>query len=131
MGFLTYENMTLARPAFAAIYGTNMQLAGLGSVLTSTLAPLLRAAPPPSGRRLQQAGASLPSTQRLQTQLAAQLWTRARAEGANTLISTSAIRDIMRATYDALASSSSGGAAVPPSKLDALLQAVSKVRAGW
>jgi hypothetical protein len=95
---LTFENATLSRPAFAAFYGTNIQLAGLFSILTAALRPLAQ-----TGSMHLQETTTAELDQELQRQLAINIYNQLSVTPFTSALrtgDTAAIVNIMRATYD-------------------------------
>lgn len=124
---LTFKNVTIGQAVFAAMYGTNMQLAALFATLSNALTPLLLGDSSGQRRLLQQASLSAD----LQQQLAAQLWSSVAAtNGTNAtdlLADPAALQTMLNQTYAGLAGSYPAAPSFGISQLSALFEVVSKV----
>jgi hypothetical protein len=125
---LTFENATLSRPAFAAFYGTNIQLAGLFSILTAALRPLVAQT---GSRRLQET-TTADVDQELQRQLATNIYNQLAVTPFTSALrtgDTAAIATVMRATYDNVCKKFNTVPSVDAIKLDQFFLGVAQVTA--
>jgi hypothetical protein len=132
MDLLTFENATLSRPIFTAFYGTNIQLAGLFSVMSSALRPLVAQTGDGDGRRRLQQTTTADLEQELQRQLAINIYDKLSVNPFTSVIhtgDTDIIANIMRATYAAVSGNFSDVAPVDATKLDQFFLGIAKVSA--
>jgi hypothetical protein len=131
MDLLTFTNATIARPAFAAFYGTNIQLAGIFSILNAALTPVLPTPlAPTTSRHLLQTPAVDPATA-LSEALTINIFKLLPVtDAATSLIDTSdkaAMLSLMNAVYTEVSASIGGTKPVADSKLAQLLTGVAQV----
>jgi hypothetical protein len=130
MDLLTFTNATIARPAFAAFYGTNIQLAGLFSILSAAVTPLLPTHPAPTTlRRLLQTPTVDPA-KALSEALAINIFKYLPVTPATSIIDTSdktAMRRLINAVYAEVSAKIGGVAPVEFAKLAKLAGAVAEV----
>jgi hypothetical protein len=127
MDLLTFEGATIGRPVFTAFYGTNVQLSGLFSVLSSTLAPLLGL--PAVSRRL--LGTS-DLQKALMQELSTKIYENLQVNPTTSYFQTgnaAAITSILNETYTNIATQFSGVPVVGAAKLSELYNGVAKVGA--
>jgi hypothetical protein len=131
MDLLTFENATLARPVFTAFYGTNIQLAGLFSVMSSALKPLVAQTGDGGSRRLLQSS-SADIQQELQKQLATNIYSQLSILPLTSSIRTGdskVIARIMEDTYASVCDTFGDVPEVDDSKRAAFFLGVAKVSA--
>jgi hypothetical protein len=132
MDLLTFTNATIARPAFAAFYGTNVQLAGLSSILTAALTPVLPKPSPIATRHLLETP-TLDPAKALSEALAINIFKHLPVTAATSLIDTGnkdAMLDLMFDAYTEVSAKIGGVAPVEFAKLAKLAGAVAEVSGG-
>jgi hypothetical protein len=126
MDFLTFESATIARPGFAAFYGTNIQLAGLFSILGSCLGPLLK--PSGGGRRLLQISPELESA--LWEELAVNIFDHLQINPTGSYFKSGddkVLISILNETYSNLAGRFDDEPEIDAAKLTELFEGIAKV----
>lgn len=135
MDLLTFDGATIARPVFTAFYGSNIQLAGLLSILSACLAPLLTQSPGSVRELLAQSPGSVtePLQDLLMEELSIAIFDKLKT---NQLVqpstsyintgNTSVIASIMTSTYDRVATVI-GKSSVHDSQLTEFFQGVAQV----
>lgn len=122
---LTFENATIARPMFAAFYGTNIQLAGLFSIMSAALTPILPKPAVPATRRL--LADSTSPAQAISEALTFNIYKMLAVTPAASLIDTTDISSLLAAAYADASAKVTGVAPVDAAKQTDFFKAVAKV----
>jgi hypothetical protein len=130
MDLLTFTNASIARPAFAAFYGTNIQLAGLFSIMSAALTPVLPKPAVPATRHLLDAPVEVDAVKALSEALTINVYKYLPVTAATSLIDTSdaaAMLSLMNGVYADVSAKVSGTPTVTDAKLTQLFAGVAEV----
>lgn len=134
MDLLTFEGATIARPVVTAFYGTNIQLAGVMSILSSTLVPLLGLSG--ASRRLLGSSADVAQVQdALMNELLTNIFGHLKVDPTTSYFKTGdadVIQGILNETYTNIATQFSDAVPVVKAvKLSELFAAIAKVSTSY
>lgn len=130
MNLLNFSNVTVARPGFAAYYGTSVQLAGLFSILGRSLSALLGEVDGAVSRKRLLLTQQQPVSQALQQHLLAHIYDQLPVNQEMSYLytnNTGVIASIMNTTYSSAAVNRSHVPAVPAQKLQEFYDGVAYV----